>query len=66
MLELKELTMLPILVRVLAATLAGGIIGLDRGLKNRAAGFRTYILVCLGSCIVMVTNQYIYQVRFFP
>ena len=62
MLELRELNIISILLRVLAAILAGGIIGLERGLKNRAAGFRTYILVCVGSCIVMVTNQYIYQV----
>lgn len=62
MLELRELNIISILLRVLAAILAGGIIGLERGLKNRAAGFRTYILVCLGACIVMVTNQYIYQV----
>lgn len=61
MLELRELNIISILLRVLAAILVGGIIGLERGLKNRAAGFRTYILVCLGSCIVMVTNQYIYQ-----
>lgn len=62
MLELRELNIISILLRVFAAILVGGIIGLERGLKNRAAGFRTYILVCLGSCIVMVTNQYIYQV----
>ena len=61
MLELRELNIISILIRVLAAILAGGMIGLERGLKNRAAGFRTYILVCLGSCIIMVTNQYIYQ-----
>ena len=60
-LELRELTMLSVLLRPVAAILVGGIIGLERGLKNRAAGFRTYMLVCLGACIVMVTNQYIYQ-----
>ena len=60
-LQFRELTILSILLRVSAAIFAGGIIGLERGMKNRAAGFRTYILVCLGSCIVMVTNQFIYQ-----
>ena len=60
-LVIRELTLLSVLVRCLAAVLLGGTIGLERGLKNRAAGFRTYMLVCLGSCIVMVTNQYIYQ-----
>ena len=31
-------------------------------MKNRPAGFRTYMLVCLGACIVMMTNQYTCQV----
>ncbi|HHX21944.1 MAG TPA: MgtC/SapB family protein [Clostridiales bacterium] len=35
---------------------------MERGMKNRPAGLRTYMLVTLGACVVMVTNQYIYQV----
>lgn len=58
----RELTLISVIVRCLMAVLLSGIIGLERGLKNRAAGFRTYMLVCLGSCVVMLTNQYIYQV----
>ena len=61
-LEMRELTMVSVVLRILVAILAGGTIGLERGMKNRAAGFRTYILVCLGACIVMMTNQYAYQV----
>jgi len=60
-LELRELTLLSIVIRISVAILFSGIIGLERGLKNRAAGFRTYMLVCLGSCIIMMTNQFIYQ-----
>ena len=60
-LEMRELTVVSIVLRILVAILAGGIIGLERGMKNRAAGFRTYILVCLGACMVMMTNQYVYQ-----
>lgn len=58
----RELTLLSVVIRCLTAVLLGGAIGLERGLKNRAAGFRTYMLVCLGSCVVMVTNQYIHQI----
>ncbi|WP_073287884.1 MgtC/SapB family protein [Anaerosporobacter mobilis] len=36
-----------------------GIIGMERGLRNRPAGFMTYLLVGLGSTIIMITNQYI-------
>ncbi|PRY82971.1 MgtC/SapB family protein [Alkalibacterium olivapovliticus] len=43
------------------AVVVGGIIGLERDLKNHAAGFRTYILVCLGSTMVMMTNQFIFE-----
>ena len=31
-------------------------------MKNRPAGLRTYMLVCVGACLIMLTNQYIYQV----
>lgn len=34
---------------------------MERGRKRHPAGFRTYILVCLGSTLVMMTNQYVYQ-----
>lgn len=61
MLEFRELTLLEVVVRILVAVFFSGIIGLERGLKNRAAGFRTYMLVCLGSCVIMLTNQYIFQ-----
>lgn len=30
-------------------------------MKNRPAGLRTYMLVCVGSCLIMLTNQYVYQ-----
>ncbi len=59
--QLREITELSILVRILVAIVCGGAIGLERGLKNRPAGLRTYMLVCVGACLVMLTNQYIYQ-----
>lgn len=62
MLVIRPLTYISIAVRILLAILLGGVIGMERGMKNRPAGLRTYMLVCLGSCIVMVTNQYCYQV----
>ena len=57
----REITELSIVVRIVSALLVGGIIGLERGTKNRPAGLRTYMLVCVGSCLIMLTNQYIYQ-----
>ena len=59
--ELREVTYLAIALRILAAVIIGGLIGLERGLKNRPAGLRTYMLVCVGACLVMLTNQYILE-----
>ena len=59
--EIHELTYAAVCIRIFAAILIGGLLGIERGMKNRAAGMRTYMLVCLGACVVMLTNQYIYQ-----
>lgn len=61
-LELREITYLAVILRIFASVLIGGLIGLERGLKNRPAGLRTYMVVCLGACLVMLTNQYVCQV----
>jgi len=58
--HLRDLNFLSILVRICLSVLVGGILGMERGKKNRPAGLRTYILVCLGSALVMMTNQYVY------
>ena len=62
MLEPRELTLWAIPLRILVAVVLGGILGIERERKNRAAGLRTYALVCIGACVVMITNQYVYQV----
>lgn len=59
---LHELNPLSIFVRLALATLCGGILGINRARKNRPAGFRTHMLVCLGATIVMMTNEYIIHV----
>ena len=59
--QLRELTYMAVGLRILAALIFGGIIGLEREMKNRPAGLRTYMLVCVGSCLIMMTNQYIFQ-----
>lgn len=60
--EAREVTYAAIAFRIAVVLLLGGFIGLERGLKNRPAGLRTYMLVCVGACLIMLTNQYIYQV----
>ena len=58
---LSDITFASILLRLALAIIFGGWIGIDRATKRHSAGLRTYILVCLGSTIVMLTNQYLYQ-----
>jgi putative Mg2+ transporter-C (MgtC) family protein len=60
-LTFRVITNEAIVIRILAAIIVGGFIGLERGMKNRPAGLRTYMLVCVGACLIMLTNQYIYQ-----
>lgn len=43
-----------LILPVAAAVLAGGLIGLEREWRGRAAGFRTHILVSLASCLLML------------
>jgi putative Mg2+ transporter-C (MgtC) family protein len=45
--------LLPFLLRCGVAALCGAMIGLERELKKKAAGFRTNILICVGSSIYM-------------
>ena len=59
---LRDINMVSIILRLSLAMIFGGIIGFDRGKKKRPAGFRTHILVCIGSALAMITNQYIVQV----
>ncbi len=50
-----------IVIKMVLALICGGILGIERERKKRPAGFRTYMLVCLGAALVMMTNQYIYE-----
>jgi putative Mg2+ transporter-C (MgtC) family protein len=44
------------LVRCGVAAVCGALIGIERELKNKPAGFRTNILICLGSSIYMTVG----------
>lgn len=50
-----------IVLRLLAATLCGGLLGIERERRKRPAGLRTYILVCIGSTLVIMTNIFIME-----
>ena len=58
---IREVTLLAVVLRIVLAVIVGGLIGLERGMKNRPAGLRTYMVVCVGACLIMLTNQYVTQ-----
>ena len=53
-----EMTMGSVIVRLVFAALAGGLVGIERANKRYAAGIRTFALVCLGSALATVTGLY--------
>lgn len=53
--------LLQITVRLLVALVLGGFVGLERETHGRPAGFRTHILVALGSSLMMIVSAYGFQ-----
>lgn len=49
-----------IIVRIILSCILGGLIGLERESLNKSAGFRTHILVCVGSALIMIVSQEMY------
>lgn len=50
--------------KFLISLLAGGLVGLNREKHKQPAGFRTHILICMGSTLLMVVSIYIPQTYF--
>ncbi len=53
-----------VIVHLLAALTAGGVIGLERTYNGRPAGFRTHTLVCMASSLLMLMT--VYQLDLLP
>jgi putative Mg2+ transporter-C (MgtC) family protein len=51
---------LEIIFRLVLASILGGFIGLEREIHGREAGVRTYLLVSLGSALIMVISEYLF------
>lgn len=51
-----------VIIRILLSIIIGGLIGYNREYKNRPAGFRTHVLVCLGATIAALIQV---QVGYF-
>ena len=55
---LTEINVVTVIIRLVLAMIVGGTIGLERGKHGRAAGMRTYILVCLGSTLASMIGLF--------
>ncbi|MFH0918492.1 MAG: MgtC/SapB family protein [Candidatus Omnitrophota bacterium] len=50
------------ILRLLLTLVLSGLIGLERQVHRRDAGLRTHILVALGSCLIMLTSLYVFDI----
>ena len=55
---LRDLNFASVLLRLTLAMFFGGMLGIERERKRRPAGFRTYMLVCLGATLTGIISQY--------
>lgn len=55
---IRGVSLLALFVKMFLAVIFGGLIGLERGHKHRAAGSRTYMIVCLGAALTIILSQY--------
>ena len=51
-----------VLFRLVLSAILSGIVGFEREFHGRAAGFRTHILLCVGSTLIMLTSIHIFDV----
>ena len=47
-----QVSIFEMVLRVLAAAVCGAVIGFEREMKRKPAGFLTFTLVCVGSCLI--------------
>ena len=53
----QPLDLTTLVLRIVVAVLIGAVIGIDREIKNRPAGMRTHVLVCVGAALVSLIEQ---------
>lgn len=57
--SMREFTPASTFFKITLAVILGGAVGIERGRKHRAAGFRTYMMVSMGACLSMMLSQYL-------
>ncbi|MDD6159883.1 MAG: MgtC/SapB family protein [Oscillospiraceae bacterium] len=62
-LTIAPLTEWTALLRLAMSMIMGAALGLERSRKLRPAGLRTYMLVCIGACAMMITGLYLFDTK---
>lgn len=62
----RDLSTGSIILRLVLSILVGTLVGLERSYKNKSGGFRTHILVCLGSTVAAMTGLFLYLILKLP
>ena len=63
---LRQYILFTVALRLLLAVLAGGLVGYGRSKRDRAAGFRTYILISLDAAMSVLLTLYDYELLHGP
>jgi len=53
-----------IVLRLFLGAVLGGIIGVERQVHGRQAGFRTQLIVCVASVLVMIVSEYYHHLSY--
>lgn len=56
---IHEFNGISVLLRIVLAVIAGGIIGNERGMHGSAAGLRTHLFVCMGGALTSLCSLYV-------
>lgn len=56
------ISLISVIARILISSILGGLIGAERELHKHEAGLRTHILVCMGSCLIMLTSLRVFDI----
>ena len=55
-----QFSQIEVIIQLFLAVLLGGLVGLERESKGKAAGFQTYSLVSMGACLFTVISLALY------
>jgi putative Mg2+ transporter-C (MgtC) family protein len=61
-----DINLIDNLLRIIFALIIGGLIGIEREIKNKPAGMRTNMLMCMGSCLIMILSVEVARQKGMP